>query len=447
MAMTPERPEAGSRPLGILAGSGKLPLAIAAAARASGRTVHIVGIDGFASNDIARFSHELVNLGQVGRMIGSFRKAGCTDMIIAGALRRPNLWTLKIDSGFFRSIGTVLKLTRGGDDSVLRRVVRFFELQGFRVCGVHDVAPELLAADGVLGTVQPTPGQRDAIARGTALVRALGAFDVGQGAVVAPSGVIAVEGVRGTDAMLEDAAEYARASGSVRDGVLVKLPKPDQEMRVDLPVIGPATIEAAARAGLAGVAIAAGQSLVLDREETIRLADAAGLFVIGLVAPDLPDERQSAATVSHGGGYALAGRLAPTPADRADVALGRRLMQVLERHDAGTAAVIAGEHVLAVNGALPVAAMLRGIGAGNHWGRRVFRKRIGVLVVREPDLIMDTTRKVEDDDDPVDFAWIAEAGLAGVVCTSGAIPTDLKIPVGAQANAMKLFLMVPGGAA
>lgn len=444
--MTPETPEAGSRPLGILAGSGQLPLAIAAAAHASGRPVHIVGIDGFADEEIAGYSHERVNLGQVGRMIRSFQSAGCRDLVIAGAMRRPNLWALKIDSGFFRSIGTVLKLTRGGDDSVLRRVVRFFEAQGFRVCGVHEVAPDLLAPVGTLGRVHPTPEQGKAIMRGTALVRALGAFDVGQGTVVTPSRVVVVEGVRGTDAMLEDAAEHVRSSGRMRDVVLVKLPKPDQEMRVDLPVIGPATIEAAARAGLAGIAIGAGQSLVLDREETIRRADAAGLFVMGLAAAEIADEGASTAAASTNGGYALAGRLAPTPADRADIALGQRLMQVLARHDAGTAAVIAGEHVLAVNGALPVPAMLRGIGAGSHWGRRVFRKRIGVLAVQCSDLIVHTTRAAEDDDDPVDFSWIAEAGLAGIVCTSGSIPADLKIPVAAQANAMKLFLMVPGEA-
>lgn len=442
--MTPETPEAGSRPLGILAGSGQLPLAIAAAARASGRPVHIVGIDGFASADIAGYPHERVNLGQVGRMIRSFQNAGCRDMVIAGAMRRPNLWKLKIDSGFFRSIGTVLKLTRGGDDSVLRRVVRFFEAQGFQVCGVHDVAPELLAQAGVLGKVEPTPSQREAMTRGTALVRALGAFDVGQAAVVTPSGVVVVEGVRGTDAMLEDAAEHVRSAGRTADAVLVKLPKPSQEMRVDLPVIGPATIEAAARAGLAGVAVGAGQSLVLERDETVRLADAAGLFLVGVGTGESAEERQPCADGVPAGASTLAGRLAPTPADRADIALGRRLMQVLARHEAGTAAVIAGEHVLAVNGALPVASMLRGIGNGSHWGRTVFRKRIGVLAVQSPDLIMDMTRQIGEDDDPVDFSWIAEAGLAGIVCAAGAIPADLKVPVGAQADAMKLFLMVPG---
>jgi DUF1009 family protein len=219
--MTPETPEAGSQPLGILAGSGQLPLVIAAAAHASGRPVHIVGIDGFAAEEIDRYSHERVNLGQVGRMIGSLQRAGCTDMIIAGALRRPNLWALKIDSGFFRSIGTVLKLTRGGDDSVLRRVVRFFEAQGFRVCGVPDVAPNLLARAGVLGSVEPTAQQCEAVARGAALVRALGAFDVGQGTVVTPTRVVAVEGVRGTDAMLKDAAEHLRSIGGAREAVLV----------------------------------------------------------------------------------------------------------------------------------------------------------------------------------------------------------------------------------
>ena len=260
--MIPETPEAGSRPLGILAGSGQLPLAIAAAAHASGRPVHIVGIDGFADEEIAGYSHERVNLGQVGRMIRSFQSASCRDLVIAGAMRRPNLWGLKIDSGFFRSIGTVLKLTRGGDDSVLRRIVRFFEGEGFEVVGVDRVAPHLLAGIGALGRIEPQGEHMRAISRASALLRALGAFDVGQGAVGDGTRIVAVEGVRGTDAMLEQVRAWqADAAGETGDNpdlggaVLVKLPKPGQELRVDLPAIGPGTVERAHACGLAGIVV------------------------------------------------------------------------------------------------------------------------------------------------------------------------------------------------
>jgi DUF1009 family protein len=417
-----------------------LPLEIAAAARASGRPVHIVGIEDFAPEAISAYPHERVNLGQVGRMIRSFRNAGCQDMVIAGALRRPNLWKVKIDSGFFRSIGTVLRLTRGGDDSVLRRIVRFFELQGFSVRGVPEVAPHLLAPAGVLGKVQPAAAHRAAIARASAFIRALGDFDVGQGAVVSEAGIIAVEGVRGTDGMLEDVAEHGKALVAANPAVLVKLAKPGQEMRIDLPVIGPETIERAHKAGLAGIAIGAGQSLLLQRDAMLCLADEAGLFVVGL--DDVPGAAPDSKETKMPGPLRLVGRRAPTPSDRVDIALGRRLMDILVAHEAGHAAVIAGEHVLAVNGALPVPAMLRRIGGGSHWGRTAFRKQIGVLAVRTPAVILGESR-TEDEEDPIDFGWIADAGLAGVVCTGGEIPADLELPVAAQANARKLFLMMP----
>jgi DUF1009 family protein len=127
-------------PLGILACAGSLPIEIAEAATNAGRSVHLVGIAGFAEPGIAAYSHTIVSLGQVGRMLSSLRGAGCRELVIAGALRRPNLLKVRVDHGFFRAIGTVLRLTRGGDDSVLRRIVRFFESEGFVVVGVDHSA-------------------------------------------------------------------------------------------------------------------------------------------------------------------------------------------------------------------------------------------------------------------------------------------------------------------
>lgn len=430
-------------PLGILAGSGVLPLEVAAAAQAAGRPVHIIAIEGFAADAIADYPHTWANIGQVGKMIRGFRQAHCDEIIIVGGMRRPNLWKVKIDSGFFRSIGTVLKMTRGGDDSILRRIVTFFELQGFKVCGVHDVAPHLLARIGVLGAVQPTEAHRTAIARGVRLIGALGTFDVGQGAVVTEKEVLAIEGARGTDAMLSEVREQARrcTGGRERAGVLVKLPKPGQELRIDLPVIGLETIERAVEAGLGGVAVRGGQSLVIGSEAMLRRADANGIFVVGLDGSEAEGRpARNAEAAADAAPLEILGRHAPTPADRRDIALGRRLMPVLEAHDAGDAAVIAGEHVLAINAGMPASAMLvGGTGSGSHWGRRAFRKRHGVLVVRSPQVIVGDA--LGDDEEAVRFGWIAEAGLAGIVCVSGAFPADLERSAIEQANEAGLFLM------
>jgi UDP-2,3-diacylglucosamine hydrolase len=436
-------------PLGVLAGSGPLPLEIADAAIAAGREVHIVGIEGFAPGAIANYPHRWVNLGQIGGMIRGFRQSGCAEIVIAGGMRRPNLWKLKIDAGFFRCIGTVRQLTSGGDDSVLRRVVRFFELQGFNVRGAHEIAPHLLAPSGILGRVQPDAAHLAAIARGTALIRALGAFDIGQAALANADRIIAVEGVRGTDAMMGDVAEILgeRAGQTTRGGVLVKLPKPGQEMRVDLPVVGPHTIDALARAGLAGVAVRAGQSLILERAETIRRADAAGVFITGIEGhdPATSDPTERARYISaRDPPLAVLGRRAPTPGERRDVAIGRALMRALAEYEGGHAAVIAGQHVRGIDGALPIEAIARGAAAGNDWGRRLFKKRIGVLVVRRPELILANGRAAaEEDPEPVDLQWIASAGLAGVACVEGGIPEALLPAAAREANEMGLFLMAP----
>lgn len=291
-------------PLGILACAGSLPIEIAEAATKAGRGVHLVGIAGFAEPGIAAYSHEFVNLGQIGGMLSSLRRAGCRDLVIAGALRRPNLLKVRVDHGFFRAIRTVLRLTRGGDDSVLRRVVRFFEGEGFEVVGVDRIAPHLLAGIGALGSIEPRVEHLRAISRASALLRALGAFDVGQGAIGDGNRIVAVEGVRGTDAMLEQVrswhADAAGRTGDDRDlsgAVLVKLPKPGQELRVDLPAIGPGTVERAHACGLAGIVVAAGRALVLERAQMVAMADAHGLFVLGVEDgptphdADKPDER------------------------------------------------------------------------------------------------------------------------------------------------------------
>jgi DUF1009 family protein len=269
--------------IGILAGGGRLPLMIAESVAARGQGVHIVGIEGEADPDIARFPHTWVNWGQIGRMVATLRQEGAAELVIAGAVTRPNLWRIRPDAGFFASLPQIVGLLAGGDDSVLSRVVRFFEAKGLEVRGVHEVAPDLLAGAGRMGAV--TLGQEDAADAelGFAVRQALGAVDAGQAVAVAQGRVLAIEGAEGTDAMLlRVAALPARNATGMRCGVLAKGPKPRQELRVDMPAIGPRTIEAAAAAGLAGVAVEAGAVLILDRADAVRSADAAGCALIGL---------------------------------------------------------------------------------------------------------------------------------------------------------------------
>lgn len=430
-------------PLGILACAGSLPVEIAEAARRAGRPVHVVGIEGFAEPDIAGYPHTILNIGQVGGMLSSLRRAGCRQLVIAGALRRPNLLKVRVDHGFFRAIGTVLRLTRGGDDSVLRRIVRFFEREGFEVVGVDQVAPHLLAETGTLGRIGPSPASTRAISRAVALLKALGAFDIGQGAVATEERIIAVEGVRGTDEMLAEVQAAGQDGGcgppQPTDGaVLVKMPKPGQEMRVDLPAIGPRTVERAHACGLAGIVVAAGRALVLERTRMIAMADELGLFVIGIDGAHEPESAAQPLQASDPDVFRQLGSVRAAASERRDAALGARALAVLTAHSAGRAVVVVGEHVQRVDGALGIHRMLGGRRT-SHWGLRAFKRRIGVLVAAS---IEDVGSEAEEID--AALALVARAGLAGIVI-AGYVEADAPLAklLTAAADRRRLFVMVP----
>ena len=431
-------------PLGILAAAGPLPRDIAAISRRGGRRVHVVALAGICEDWVADHPHTWASLGQVGRILGAFRNAGCRELVIAGAMQRPDLTRLKLDLGFFRHLPTVLALTRGGDDSVLRRVVRFFEGQGFVVRGVADTAPELLAGSGPIGARAPAAQDASALNHARRIIEALGPFDVGQAAVATVHGVVAIEGTRGTDIMLRELGRDGCGAGLATGGVLVKLAKPGQEMRVDLPTIGTVTVARAKAAGLVGIAVGAGAAIVLDRDRVRAAADASGIFVVGIdgagpgggmaAAPD-PTLTEVPLTV--------AARRAPTPSDRRDIALARRLLPVLRREGAGQCAVIAGEHVLVIAGALPIGPMIRPLGTRRQWGMRALRHQLGTLAI---DL-----RARSAGDDPARildielFRAAQEAQLAGIVCLGGAIPEARRSDIISWANEAKLFLLTEAG--
>lgn len=269
--------------LAILCGGGALPLTAARAARAQGREPLLVGLSGSASAEIEAFDHIWLKLGEFGKLTKILRERGVEELSMLGAVSRPEFSDIRLDWGALKHAAQVANLFRGGDDGLLKGLARIFESEGFRFVGVADFAPELLAPEGEIAG-RAAPEWLADIAFGARLLSALSPFDVGQGVVVARGRVLAVEAAEGTDEMLTRIADLRarrRLRFKGRAGVFVKVPKSGQDLRFDLPTVGPATIEAAARAELAGLALAAGATLILEREAFAAAAERAGMFVVG----------------------------------------------------------------------------------------------------------------------------------------------------------------------
>ena len=236
---------------------------------------------------MAGFRHHWISVGQLGRATKLFRSEGCRDLIFIGSLVRPALSEIRLDWGTLRVLGKVMTAFRGGDDHLLSGVGRILEQDGFRMVGIRDVAPDLLMPEGGITRAVPDASARADIGKGRDVLGALGPFDIGQAAVVIDGHVVAVEDIEGTDGLLARVA-LLRADGRIRAkagrGVLVKAPKSGQDLRFDLPTVGPRTVAGAAKAGLAGIAIAAGYALVVEPQAMIETADQAGLFIEGLSA-------------------------------------------------------------------------------------------------------------------------------------------------------------------
>ena len=277
-----------SSPVGLIAGGGAMPLAVADCMRARGVQPVLFALKGACDPEaVARFRHHWISVGQVGRAIKLFRAENCRDLVFIGTLVRPALSEVRLDWGTVRVLGRVWAAFRGGDDHLLSGIGRILEQDGFRMVGIKDVAPDLLMPEGCLTRTAPDPNAAGDIARGREVLAALSPFDIGQAAVVIDGHVVGVEDIEGTDGLLARVARL-RKEGRIRAkamrGVLVKAPKRGQDLRFDLPTIGSRTIEGAAAAGLAGIAIIAGNTIVADPQVMIEAADAAGLFVTGLSA-------------------------------------------------------------------------------------------------------------------------------------------------------------------
>lgn len=267
--------------LGILAGGGALPGRLIEACRASGRDHLVVAWRGHADPAVVGDApHLWARLTNAGRVVDILREHAITDLVMAGRVRRPGWNEIKrFDRRTARFLGRV-GLKALGDDGLLRAISRQLEVEGFRVVGPDEVVEDLLAPKGRIGRLGPDRDARLDIDRGIAVARALGAQDVGHAVVVQQGIVLGVEAIEGTDALIE------RCRGLARDGapgVLIKIGKPQQDRRLDLPTIGPTTVTRAAAAGLKGIAVEADRTLVIDRDAVAAAADRSDIFVLGVV--------------------------------------------------------------------------------------------------------------------------------------------------------------------
>lgn len=269
-------------PLGVIAGGGGLPGRVIDSCRAAGRAVFVVALQGEADPAIVEgVPHAWCRLGAAAAALDVLRANGVGELVLAGGVSRPSLAALRPDwraAKFLARVG----YRALGDDGLLSAVVKELEREGFRVVGADQLLLEAELPEGPLGAVRPDSDALADIDFGMRIARAIGALDIGQAVVVQQGLVLGVEAIEGTDELLR------RCGGLRREGpggVLVKAEKPDQERRADRPTIGPETVRLAAASGLRGIAAQAGATLVVDRGELVRLADAAGLFVVG-VHPD-----------------------------------------------------------------------------------------------------------------------------------------------------------------
>jgi DUF1009 family protein len=277
--------ERTDNPLAIVAGHGDMPVLFANAARRKGWSPVIFALAGEADVDrFADFACFPVKWGEVGKLFRLISEKGCRELVLIGAVRkRPDYTAIRPDLGAVRLIPRILRIMRGGDDSVLQGVAEIFQERGVKLLTPLDVAPEMAPPEGVLTRIAPDESERLNLDKAAEAARAIGRLDIGQAAIAVGGRVVALEGVEGTDGLIKRVADL-KAEGRLprKGGTLVKCMKPNQDSRLDLPTVGPQTAELAAAAGLAGVGVESGRALLAGRDETIAAFDRCGLFLIGI---------------------------------------------------------------------------------------------------------------------------------------------------------------------
>ena len=277
---------AGEGPVAIICGGGTFPFTVADALLRNNRQVVLFALTGWADAErVKNYPHHWAHVVQLGRFLRLARRDGCRDVIFIGTLVRPSLRQLiNFDLATLRVIPRAIRHFRGGDDHLLTGMAKMLEDHGFRLLAAHEVAPEILVQEGSLGQFSPSENDMADIRHGFEVLRAMGPLDIGQGVVVANRHVIAVEAAEGTDQMLARVADLRRSKrfrAPLGSGVLIKAPKPEQDRRFDLPSVGPRTIEGIAEAGLAGLAVIAGGTIVAEPQIVVQKADRAKVFMTG----------------------------------------------------------------------------------------------------------------------------------------------------------------------
>lgn len=270
--------------LGLIAGGGALPLAIAARCEAEGRPLFVIRLTGFADPHLVRYAGAEIGMAELGKALAALKAAGCKAVCFAGTVSRPDFKSLKPDLKGATLLPGIIAAATKGDDALLRKILSVFENEGYAVEGADDILGGETLEPGALGAVSPSDDQLADLRKALHVAEKAGELDIGQGAVVCDGLVLAVEAQEGTDAMLTRVAglpaDLRGAAGALK-GALGKAPKPIQDLRVDMPVIGTRTLELAAAAGLAGVGGVAGKLILIDRPALIETANRLGLYVWG----------------------------------------------------------------------------------------------------------------------------------------------------------------------
>jgi len=438
-----------ARRIGLLVGGGRLPVELAETLSERGEPPHILALAGLAAPELSRFPYEEVNWGGVGHMVRSFREAGCTHLVLAGSVRRPDLSRLRPDLGFFKALPKLIRIVRaGGDDAVLRAVAGFFADKGLTIIGAADIAPQLLVQSGC-ATQTASPSVEDiALAqRAFEAIAALSPYDVGQGVIISPRGIEAIEGAEGTDAMMARTAEARRTrAGSApvaREGLLVKRPKVGQDLRLDLPAVGPRTALNAAEARLAGIVVEPRRVLALDRQRLVYEAERNEVFVFGLEPREPGGHHPPGGLTGQGARKGLAqfdirsaGRRRIPERSRRDLTKAAGVSAAMEPFGCGEIVVCSSGYVSAVSAMeTPVATIVRA-GQLVQWGGGRLKRRTGVVVL-----------SAAKDVTPDCLEAAASAGLAGLAVRPRKFSAPLRDDIAELANRKGLFvaMLYPAG--
>ncbi len=380
------------RAIGILAGGGNLPVEIAESLTERGAHVKVIAFEGEALAALNVLKPTYVRWGQVDRIIKTLKSEGCNTLVIVGSVTRPDLGALKPDLGFFKALPTIFQLVRaGGDDAVLRGVISFFEKRGISIVSPAEIVPELVISHGPYCKTQVPNQSLNDIALGFAAIRQMAPFDVGQSVVVSNAHLETIEGVDGTDAMLNRTSTRRRNNKSKNDskgayGVLIKRPKPGQELRIDLPVIGARTVMQCAQANMYGIAVEAGKVLAVERDELRAFADAHNLFIEGFKEEALPAiqiEESSKASADKLEPFQrrTIGHVKISRQSGKDAIKGGQLLHAMDVFNQTFMTIVSRGHVLSIDNGDERLDAIERYSNLRQWGVRRWSRRSGVVIL------------------------------------------------------------------